>query len=103
MDPVNPGNSPEAFEDAILLERAREFAFEGKRWFDLLRMGRRDNFARKSTLIELIISKVPSTQKLVLASKLSNTYGWYFPIYSTELERNVNLIQNPYYEAFSGE
>lgn len=103
MDPINPSNSPDAFEDAILLERAREFAFEGKRWFDLLRMGRRNDFARKSKLIEIIINKVPSTQKLVLASKLSNSYGWYFPIYFTELERNVNLVQNPYYEAFSVE
>jgi starch-binding outer membrane protein, SusD/RagB family len=101
MDPVSLNNSPEAFEDAILLERAREFAFEGKRWFDLLRMGRRNNFARKSKLIEVLIEKVPSTQKLVLASKLSNPFGWYFPIYYLELEKNVSLDQNPYYEAFT--
>jgi starch-binding outer membrane protein, SusD/RagB family len=103
MDPLSISTSQEAFEDAILLERAREFAFEGKRWFDLLRMGRRNNFARKSKLIEVIIEKVPSTQKLVLASKLSNPFGWYFPIYYLELEKNVNLDQNPYYEAFTTE
>ncbi|MDX9882113.1 MAG: RagB/SusD family nutrient uptake outer membrane protein [Prolixibacteraceae bacterium] len=101
VDPVNPNQSPDSFEDAIFLERARELSFEGKRWFDLLRMGRRNNFARKSELIELIINKVPSTQKLVLASKLSNSYGWYFPIFSTEMERNVNLVQNPYYAVVS--
>lgn len=101
MDNINPNTTPDAFEDAILQERAKEFAYEGKRWFDLLRMARRNNYARKTKLIEVIINNVPSTQRLVLASKLSNPYGWYFPIYSIELERNVNLKQNPYYEAFS--
>lgn len=101
VNALNLNPTPDTFEDAILDERARELAFEGKRWFDLLRMGRRNNYARKTRLIEIIINKVPSSQRLVLASKLSNPYGWYFPIYSLELERNVNLIQNPYYEAFS--
>lgn len=101
MEPLNINPSPDAFEDAILLERARELAFEGKRWFDLLRMGRRNSYARKDNLIEIIVNKVPSTQKLVLASKLTDPNGWYFPIYSLELEKNVNLDQNPYYESFS--
>lgn len=86
-----------AFEDAILNERALEFAFEGKRWFDLLRMGRRNDYSRKSKLIEIIVLNVPSTQKRVLATKLNNPLGWYMPIYSTELERNKALVQNPYY------
>lgn len=90
-------NNPSSFEDAILEERARELAFEGKRWFDLLRMGRRNNFARKAKLIEIIVSNVPSTQKRILAVKLTNPEGWYLPIYEDEIERNMNLIQNPYY------
>jgi len=91
-------NSPTAFEDAILEERAVEFAYEGKRWFDLLRMGRRNNFARKDKLIEIIVSNVPSTQKRILATKLTNPMGWYLPIFETEMERNKNLVQNPYYD-----
>ncbi|HKK61821.1 MAG TPA: RagB/SusD family nutrient uptake outer membrane protein, partial [Bacteroidales bacterium] len=53
------------FEDAILLERAKELAYEGKRWFDLLRMGRRNNYARKAELVEILVQNVPSTQRLV--------------------------------------
>jgi hypothetical protein len=81
LSPVELQNSPIAYEDAILEERALELAFEGKRWFDLLRMGRRNNFARKDRLVEMIIRNVPSTQKRILGSKLTNPLGWYMPIY----------------------
>lgn len=95
---ISIANTPTAYEDAILEERALELAFEGKRWFDLLRMGRRNNYARKSKLIDIIVSNVPSTQKRILATKLTNPNGWYLPILEDELERNKNLTQNPYYD-----
>lgn len=91
-------NSPLAFEDAIMEQRALEFAYEGKRWFDLLRLGRRNNFARKEALLEIIVSNVPTTQKRILAAKLTNPQGWYLPVYETEIERNKNIEQNPFYD-----
>ena len=97
LGPKNIVNSATTYEDVILDERLRELAFEGKRWFDLLRMGRRNDYSRKNKLIDIIVSNVPSTQKRILKIKLDNPYGWYLPISSTELERNKNLIQNPYY------
>ncbi len=93
-------DNPQAFEDLILEERAKELAFEGKRWFDLIRMGRRNNFARKNKLISVIVQNVPSNKRLVLASKLTNPLGWYLPIKDTELESNKELEQNPYYEGY---
>ena len=95
---INIANTPTAYEDAILNERALELSYEGKRWFDLLRMGRRNNYARKDKLIEIIVANVPSTQKRILATKLTNPQGWYLPIYEDEIERNKNLVQNPYYD-----
>jgi len=97
VPPISLPSSESAYEDAILEERALELAFEGKRWFDLLRMGRRNNYARKAKLIEVIVNNVPSTQKRILATKLNNPLGWFLPIYESEIERNKNLVQNPYY------
>jgi len=95
---INIANTTIAYEDAILNERALELSYEGKRWFDLLRMGRRNNYARKSTFIEIIVSNVPSIQKRILATKLTSPLGWYLPIYEGEIERNRELKQNPYYD-----
>jgi starch-binding outer membrane protein, SusD/RagB family len=98
----NVSFTAEAFEDIILLERAKELAFEGKRWFDLLRMGRRNNYARKNELIQILIGNANAAQKRILATKLNDPMGWYLPIYEFELERNDQLVQNPYYEAYYG-
>ncbi|MCP4313043.1 MAG: RagB/SusD family nutrient uptake outer membrane protein [Bacteroidetes bacterium] len=101
--PVTASYTAENFEDLILGERALELAYEGKRWFDLLRMGRRNDYGRKDKLIEIMIENVPSTQKLMLASKLANPWGWYLPVYENELELNKNLEQNPYYADYSSD
>jgi len=97
LSPLVLAENKVAFEDAIMLERSLELSFEGKRWFDLLRLGRRNNFARKDKLIEIIISNVPSIQKRILAARLTNPLGWYLPIYDHEIERNINLEQNSFY------
>ncbi len=84
-------------EGLILEERAKELAYEGKRWFDLLRMGRR-TAAGKAELIDKLVSNVPSTQQPVMRSKLSDPNSWYMPVHSDEIDRNKNLKQNPYYD-----
>ena len=98
---VTVSSTDNGMEDIIMEERAREFAFEGKRYFDLVRMGRRNNYQRKSEFINRIIRNVSPSKRLVLATKLVDPNGWYLPIHIDELEANINLEQNPYYESLT--
>ena len=82
----------------ILNERAREFAFEGKRWFDLLRNARRNNYERLDLIIQAVSLNAPSTRQVTILNKYRDTLSHYLPIYIDEIEDNPNLVQNPYYE-----
>ena len=87
-------NSKVAMEELLMEERQREFLFEGKRWFDLVRMARRDgNNIRLSTL---------ATRKYIenvnaIKIKLANPDRIYFPDAKSELKVNPLLKQNPAY------
>ena len=87
-------NSKVAMEELLMEERQREFLFEGKRWFDLVRMARRDgNNIRLSTL---------ATRKYIenvnaIKIKLANPDRIYFPYAKSELKVNPLLKQNPAY------
>jgi hypothetical protein len=64
--------------EAILQERLYEFVFEGKRWYDLRRMG--DNYVYEHT-----------------ALSQSNAYALLWPIDRTTLTNNRLLVQTPGY------
>jgi len=85
-------------DNAILLERAREFLGEGKRWFELLRFASRDNFAHPEILIEKIVQSYSSIEQLLIRPRLTNPESWFFPLNADALAANPNLIQNPYYD-----
>ncbi|MFB9864391.1 SusD family outer membrane lipoprotein NanU [Rufibacter immobilis] len=68
-------------KEAILRERLLEFIFEGKRWYDLRRMG--DNFVYKYTTL------TPD-----------QSYKLLWPIDRTSLTNNRSLEQNPGYPKF---
>jgi hypothetical protein len=82
----------------ILNERAREFAFEGKRWFDILRNAKRNNYERLDLLLEMASRNAPAERQVTILNKFRDTLSHYLPIYQGEIENNHNLIQNPYYE-----
>ena len=85
--------------DNILLdERGREFLGEGKRWFELVRFGSRDNFADKNLLIDRVVNAFSGVVQLVIAPRVSNPESWYLPLNADALSANHNLIQNPYYQ-----
>ena len=77
----------------VLDERARELAFEGKRWYDLVRKALRD----KSTKDILFVADKLTSNQDVLKSKMSSIDGLFFPIHIDEIRYNKNLKQNPAY------
>lgn len=81
-------------EELVLLERQRELMFEGKRWFDLMRVVRREG--KTDRLVEKVIRKYSENQS-VISSKLKDMNALYMPIHEQELKANSKLKQNPYY------
>ena len=80
--------------DLVFQERRREFLFEGKRWFDLVRHARRDG--NTDYLVNAVKSKF--TENAATATgKLKNMMAIYWPYNHDELQVNENLKQNPAY------
>lgn len=87
-----------AIADYVLDERAREFAFEGKRWFDLLRNARRDNYLRLDILLDVVATTVPPNRQQSAIAKFRDKNCHYLPILAYELATNKALVQNPFYK-----
>ncbi|MDR1763406.1 MAG: RagB/SusD family nutrient uptake outer membrane protein [Dysgonamonadaceae bacterium] len=95
-------NSQAAMRKLVLDERQREFLFEGKRWFDLVRSALREDDRNGGPdnhplTLNYIIRKYTYNGE-VIRSKLIHTDALYLPIHSDELINNPTLVQNPYYE-----
>ena len=82
-------------EELVLKERRRELLFEGKRWFDLVRMARRDGNTERLT--QLVLLKYTENVSAVRI-KLADMNAIYWPILKDELKINTLLKQNPAYE-----
>ena len=78
----------------ILEERRREFLFEGKRWFDLVRWSRRTG---STQLLKDKVSVKFTDNASVATARLTNMNAIYFPYNYDELKVNPNLKQNPAY------
>ena len=85
-------------QDFILLERSREFCFEGKRWFDVLRNAKRNNYQRLSILLNMVAISVPSNMQQSAQTKMQDRNSHYLPVYLYELQTNKLLVQNPFYK-----
>ncbi|WP_462279266.1 RagB/SusD family nutrient uptake outer membrane protein [Ferruginibacter sp.] len=96
---ANPAPSDKvAIADYILRERTREFAFEGKRWYDILRNARRNNYQRLDLLIDMVSGTVPPNRQQSAIAKFKDKNCHYLPIYTYELTTNKALVQNPFYK-----
>jgi starch-binding outer membrane protein, SusD/RagB family len=78
----------------VLEERRREFLFEGKRWFDLVRKVRREG---STTSAWDLLEKKYDADVTLIKSKLSMVGAWYLPINQSQMTINPNLHQNDYY------
>lgn len=96
---LNPAPSDKnLIQDFILLERSREFCFEGKRWFDVLRNAKRNNYQRLPILLNMVAISVPSNMQQSAQVKMQDKNCHYLPIYLYELQTNKLLVQNPFYK-----
>ena len=93
--------SQQDYLQMVLEERFLEFAGEGKIWYDLLRMGRLSSKYRQQLLIQNVIDYSTNGTN-VKESTIKNILGddglCFLPVYSTELERDSLLVQNPSYK-----
>lgn len=89
--------SVDLMRELVMDERQREFMFEGKRWFDLLRQARRFNTADYA-VSAVEDKRFPNSSSQVALSKMSTMDALYMPIYQTEIENNDKLVQNPFYQ-----
>jgi hypothetical protein len=89
-------------EEQILEYKLKETAFEGTRWFDLVRIGKRQWAANRTGEENIVVKKLTEimsdSDKPFVRGNLNNPEGWYLPIHENEILANPNLEQNPYYE-----
>lgn len=81
----------------LVEERQREFFAEGKNWFDILRVGRREGAEYKQFFIEQVLQVASASNQSMMKAKLGDSNSWYLPIHADELTANRELVQNPYY------
>jgi predicted DNA-binding ArsR family transcriptional regulator len=88
---ANYGNKGD-MENLVLQERQRELMFEGKRWFDLVRLSQRNG--NTSVLKNAALQKATTGSGLI-SNHLSKMDAIYWPYNLEELKVNKKLVQNP--------
>ena len=79
-------------ENLVLQERQRELMFEGKRWFDLVRLSQRTG--NTQALTSAALAKATTGAGLI-SNHLAKMDAIYWPYNLDEMKVNLNLVQNP--------
>ena len=84
-------------EDLLFKERRRELMFEGKRWYDLVRISRREG--NQDRLLRAVEKKHDASTLSAVKIKLKNPYAMYFPLARDEVRNSEGCLkQNPAYK-----
>lgn len=95
-------SSQEQVRNLVLDERQREFLYEGKRYFDLVRRIRRAGSPTQVINTYLINKYVAQNlDRSTVMSKLNDIDAIYMPIHTDELRANLLLVQNRFYKTSS--
>ena len=97
---IDDYNTQDKMRNLVFDERQREFLFEGKRYYDLLRRIRRENNL-SSMVDKYLIPKYSNLDEATAKAKLSTLNALYLPVNKDELRVNSLLKQNPFYETSS--
>ena len=92
--------SQSVIRDLVFDERQREFLFEGKRYFDLVRRMRREG--SPTNIVNTYLMRKYTSMSLdetTVRSKLDDKDAIYLPIHEEELRVNPLLVQNRFYMA----
>lgn len=86
--PASVRGNKDAMLDALLHERRLELAFEGQRWFDLVRLDK----------VEEVMNAVYAKDSGRKAQRnIFNENSYRLPIPQGAIDANDNLVQNPGY------
>jgi starch-binding outer membrane protein, SusD/RagB family len=85
---VTTSSTTDQIEDYILRERGLELGFEGRRWYDLMRIARR---GRPQVLINAVKKRAPVSLHPHIEATLANPKNWYLPYNAEEKRLNPNL------------
>lgn len=90
---ITTASTTEEIENIILRERGLELGFEGRRWYDLIRIARHQG--KPDVLVNAVKLGAPLAQQNYLETRLRDTKNWYLPYNAEELILNPNLKQKP--------
>ncbi len=88
-------NSKLKLDELYMRERQRELMFEGKRWFDLMRLARRVD--SPAPLLSYVTKKFTGGGGSQ-STKMSVMDALYLPVHTDELKANSALVQNEFYK-----
>ena len=94
-------NAQELMRNLVFDERQREFMFEGKRYFDLLRRIRRFPGQLDNVVSTYLLRKYESLDQATVLTRLNTLNALYMPIHRDEMKVNKLLKQNPFYDTSS--